>query len=211
MEPRKAKSLQKLLDQVNAAYPGRSKDSDGWIGDEAHSSRTSDHNPDSRGVVHALDITKDLRVGLDSRRLGEALKASADPRIKYIISNGEIWNPSIAPGWRKYSGINPHTAHVHISVVSDPELADSTRDWSMALSGVTLKPDPSAPPPLPTIRRGSTNSEKIIEIWTLLLMQEKGFGSVLEAAVKAFQKREGLVVDGVVGSQTWEKLKQKDS
>ena len=36
------------------------------------------------------------------------------------------------------------------------------------------------------------------------------FGSKTEAAVKAFQKANGLTVDGIVGVKTWEKLGQKD-
>lgn len=40
-----AESLQQLLDQVNQMAPGRSKASDGAIGDTSHQSRRSDHNP----------------------------------------------------------------------------------------------------------------------------------------------------------------------
>ena len=46
---RVAKSLLKLKEQVNQAFPDRSKDSDGTIGDEHHSARASDHNPDTDG------------------------------------------------------------------------------------------------------------------------------------------------------------------
>jgi hypothetical protein len=55
------------------AFPGQrtlaepfSKDSDGSIGDEHHSARASDHNPDEHGVVHAIDITHDPKGGFDS-------------------------------------------------------------------------------------------------------------------------------------------------
>ena len=60
-----AKSLEVLLKQVNAQAPGRSKVSDGGIGDEEHSSRASDHNPNAAGVVQALDLTHDPAGGFD--------------------------------------------------------------------------------------------------------------------------------------------------
>ena len=47
MSWRLAHGLEKLRSQVNEKWPLRSKDSDGSIGDEHHSARASDHNPDS--------------------------------------------------------------------------------------------------------------------------------------------------------------------
>ena len=51
-----------LRGQVNNRWPNRDKRSDGTKGDSAHAARVSDHNPDSKGVVHALDIDEDLRM-----------------------------------------------------------------------------------------------------------------------------------------------------
>lgn len=132
---RAAKSLDVLLKQVNTAWPGRSKASDGTIGDQKHSARTSDHNPNAAGVVCARDITHDPKHGLDARKLAEALVASKDPRIKYIISNGQICS---GPGanhpawvWRPYSGSNAHRKHVHISVRSPAALYDNEAPWKL--------------------------------------------------------------------------------
>lgn len=141
---RAAKSLDVLLKQVNAKWPDRSTKSDGTIGDTAHSARKSDHNPNDAGVVCARDITHDPAHGLDARKLAEALVASKDERIKYIISNGEICS---GPGanhpawkWRPYTGANAHRKHVHISVRSPAALYDSTALWNLG-GGVATKPD----------------------------------------------------------------------
>jgi hypothetical protein len=136
---RVAKSLATLRDQVNALYPNRSKSSDGTVGDAAHAATKSDHNPNSDGVVTAMDITHDPAHGLDARRLAETLVASRDKRIKYIISNAQIISSQVSPWvWRPYNGINAHRAHVHISVDGNPSLYDDARPWT--LSGKVAPP-----------------------------------------------------------------------
>src|SRR5262245_48269452 len=100
-----AKALDILRSQMNAKYPNRSKVSDGWIGDQANAGRTSDHNPNSEGVVTALDITHDPAHGLDTWKLADILRNCKDPRIKYVISNGRIFSSAVSPWqWRPYSG-----------------------------------------------------------------------------------------------------------
>jgi hypothetical protein len=144
---RLAKSLETLRSQVNAAYPGRDKSADGSIGDAAHASRASDHNPwvkdGKTGIVTAIDITHDPKVGLDSGKLADALRASRDPRIKYIISNRRICSGAGGTSpwrWRKYNGANPHNHHVHLSVESKKSLYDSVEPWAAVskLSAVQL-------------------------------------------------------------------------
>lgn len=123
---RRAHSLQTLLAQINALVPLRNKASDGWIGDTAHANRSSDHNPDAAGVVHAQDITHDP-IRLSGGWLTDTLVRHRDPRIKYIIWNHRIWNT--AQGWQSYTGSSPHTQHVHISVVSGPA-GDNASPWN---------------------------------------------------------------------------------
>ncbi|WP_309132627.1 hypothetical protein [Brevibacterium sp.] len=126
---RVARALDKLLAQINAAAPRRSKRSDGSIGDTAHSARASDHNPDSRGIVHARDFTHDPKGGFDAHAFVRRLAKAGDSRIKYLISNRQISNPKIGAGrWRPYSGSNPHKAHAHVSCVYGRG-EDDTRPW----------------------------------------------------------------------------------
>ena len=49
-----------LRKQVDRRWPKRDRGADGIIGDKAHQARPSDHNPNSRGFVDAIDIDADL-------------------------------------------------------------------------------------------------------------------------------------------------------
>lgn len=135
---RVAKSLLVLRRQVDAVAPARHRDSDGTIGDQQHAARHSDHNPWVRdgkmGVVTALDITHDPDGGCNAEAIAEAIKASCDSRVKYIIWNRRITSSYIINGvnawdWRHFPGTNPHTQHVHISVKPDKILYDSEEKW----------------------------------------------------------------------------------
>lgn len=137
-----AKSLDVLRAQVDAKFPNRSKRSDGWIGDAAHAARASDHNPNSAGVVCALDITHDPAHGVDTWAMAEMLRQQRDRRIKYVISNGRIFSSAVSPWqWRPYSGANKHAHHVHISVLDDPARCDDGAPWRLSAPlGVPMPP-----------------------------------------------------------------------
>lgn len=204
---RLARSLETLREQINARAPDRDKSSDGAIGDEAHASRSSDHNPWVRdgamGVVTAIDVTHDPVRGVNAGALAETLRASGDPRIKYIISNRRIANSG--QPWRAYSGANPHDKHFHVSVRPEKSRYDSIAPWNL---GAEISPDPSAVPVIakPLLKRGS-EGEAVARLQTLLRIVADGqFGPSTENAVKIFQKKRGLVVDGKVGPYTWDRL-----
>lgn len=137
---RVAECLLTLRSQVNALAPSRSKVSDGTIGDAAHQSRASDHNPWVRdgvtGIVTAMDITHNPESGCDAELLAQALHKDKDPRIKYLIWNRLIANSSAVGGaqawaWRPYRGANPHTRHIHISVKPEKARYDSEEPWDL--------------------------------------------------------------------------------
>jgi hypothetical protein len=122
MKYKLCKAGQQLREQFDDSYPSRDRTSDGWIGDTRHSARTSDHNPDAEGIVRAIDIDRDLS-GKKKPDLMPDLadqirlfaKSDSSKRISYIIFNGKIASPRMGWRWRKYSGINPHDHHCHIS------------------------------------------------------------------------------------------------
>jgi hypothetical protein len=133
---RTAKSLIHLRDQINQVAPNRSKASDGTIGDAAHASRKSDHNPwvkdGAIGVVTAMDITNDPARGCDAQKLVDALVNSRDARIKYVIWNRRKISSQVQPWvWRAYTGTNPHNKHFHVSVKPDKADYDSEANWQI--------------------------------------------------------------------------------
>jgi hypothetical protein len=75
-------------------------------------------------------------------------------------------------------------------------------------------PDPPLPPPRPELRRGSRGDavrclQRTLNNWGGAKLTVDGdFGPVTEAAVLRYQKAHGLVVDGIVGNQTWRSLEQ---
>lgn len=138
---RVANSLNRLLEQINQMAPGRRKASDGSIGDPNHQRRNSDHNPwvidGKTGVVTARDITDDARGGCSAQAIADAISAAKDRRVKYLIWNRQICSSGKQPWvWRPYSGSNPHTKHIHISVHPDKTLYDDASDWTLTAAEV---------------------------------------------------------------------------
>lgn len=137
---RLAPCLVALVDETDELYPARTRTADGSIGDPAHQDRVSDHNPDDSGDVLAVDITDDKPAGCDVQRLMDHLVATRDDRVKYLIHqrvvvNCNDWKP------RRYTGDNPHTYHLHISV-RDTAKQDTSQWWPPQPSHQPQEPDP---------------------------------------------------------------------
>lgn len=118
-----APALLTLRDQIDARWPSRSTASDGCCASSAHHQQnpSSDHEPDAAGFAHAFDITNDATHGPNLDVLASLLMV--DHRIKYLIFQRRIWFPKGKPGgrpagWSAYTGPNPHTKHLHCSIVA---------------------------------------------------------------------------------------------
>lgn len=135
--------LTAILKEANRLAPSRSKAIDGTIGDAAHQAQgsASDHNPDARGIVHAVDVTHDPP-RFDAHAHGEAIRVRCangqETRVKYLVSNdGKDRIAStvikLTPGagfgrrwqWRRQSGTD-HASHLHISILSGAAVENST-------------------------------------------------------------------------------------
>lgn len=225
MTYRLARSLETLRAEINNRWPGRDKTSDGWIGDAAHATRTSDHNPWIKdhhgvGVVRAFDADAghggDTGIGLTIAEHVRNLGATGHPALgpgSYVISARRIASPISGWAWRNYTGTNAHISHTHVSVSLAEAGYDSTQAWG--LSGTTVPPPPVPPKPAPgarpTVRVGSSGPavaelQRILNAWYPALPRlavDGRFGPKTDARVRHLQQRAGLAVDGIAGPRTW--------
>jgi hypothetical protein len=117
---------------VDAAYP-TGHAADGTVAGQGHylNSPKSDHTPDKVGDVRAGDIGEVVED--DAFVVAEAIRLSKDPRLKYVIHERRMYSSYNHPNgppyeWRSYSGSNPHSSHVHVSVYRINQTDNSTWD-----------------------------------------------------------------------------------
>ncbi|WP_035736720.1 peptidoglycan-binding domain-containing protein [Glycomyces arizonensis] len=202
---RLARSLQRLESEIQSAHPGTTV----WdIGDEDHQDSWSDHNPSVRGdVVCALDILGDG--GLDLSSFVAHLIANPHPNLRYVIYNRRIYQRRYGFRGRRYSGVNAHKTHVHVSVGDGPD-GRSTRDYDDTSSwGVASIGHGAAPrgltAPAPSLEEGD-EGHRVGQLQRALnavidagLNVDNDFGPLTEAQLKEFQRRAGIDDDGIYG------------
>ncbi len=185
------------LAEATQRFPARNRASDGIMGDAAHCPGPSDHC-----AGNAFDLTHDPDRGCDAHALVEALRQRLDPRVKYIISNARIWNPSIKMDWRPYNGRNPHRAHAHVSIHASAR--GDTSPWWGQVQQRTRCPFPDHP----LLKQGA-KGELVRHLQDLLTRSghsaavDGDFGPGTLRAVQGLQRAKGLSADGIVGPKTW--------
>ncbi|HEX4489671.1 MAG TPA: hypothetical protein VH914_00550 [Acidimicrobiia bacterium] len=135
--------------------------SDGSCGDATHATRESDHNPDARGIPHAVDISQstpgapywDPKYGLfDAHAYGfeiaQPMRSGEETRVKYLVSflagHDVIFDPAVSMAWRENGTGTEHASHLHVSFTVATE--QSTAPLFRAAA-----PPPLPPPPPPTV------------------------------------------------------------
>ncbi len=155
--------------------------------------------PDSQG-----------RPGAMARRFG----------INYIIWNRQMWRAyDPGRGWAPYSGVSPHTDHIHMSFTWDGAYQRTSWWTGTALMSVQLtgpisgatSPVTTTTPPMtatgyPLLKRGDTHKDLMIAQGALGLAKDGSFGPGTEAAVASFQSRNGVAVTKQLDNATWTKL-----
>lgn len=212
-----------LRGEFDTVNPHRDRRSDGWIGDDSHALRTSDHNPDTRGVVHAIDVDKD---GVPMARIVAFVvarcKAGQETRLQYVIFRRTIWSRSW--GWtaRAYTGLNPHTQHAHFSA-RYADVAGDAHPWGVAAAfGPTATPAVPAPAPRAQSAHPAGSRQLIYRSPSLAGADVKfvqewigeahcgapdgRYGLATATGVRWYQRMRGLTSDGVVGPKTWRNM-----
>lgn len=121
-----APALETGRTEVNLRWPNRDKRSDGTIGDAAHQTRASDHNPNARGSVNAWDMDVG---GVDARAVKEAFERH--PSAHYWIHDGKIADADNGFNPVDYNGSNPHIEHVHFSIRQTAIAEQNRRSWGI--------------------------------------------------------------------------------
>lgn len=137
-------NLAVLRAEFNARWPRRDRASDGWIGDQAHASGTSGHNPDESGraerqdadnvdEVRALDLDKDVDPTPGDELYAELDRIRRTPELRrrliYIIYRRQIASATNGWVWRPYTGSNPHNEHGHLS--GHPDHDNNRAPWGV--------------------------------------------------------------------------------
>lgn len=145
-----APSLKRLQKDLDERF-GEDRPNDGTIGDASHAARKSEHNPnrDSSddvpdGAVTAMDIYTKVgsKTWISAAEFTKLLNTfKKDSRVWYVIHKGYIYSRTYNWAKRKYTGSNPHTNHIHISLRQTKAAVNSTAAW---LSDP--KPEPTPQP-----------------------------------------------------------------
>ena len=204
-----APSLAQLRREINTRWPNRDKSTDGSVGDLSHAARASDHNPNSRRSVNAIDVDED---GIDAWGLVALL--ITDPRVYYVIYEGRIWQRKYNFVPRPYTGINAHRQHIHVSIIQSVAAEQNTAPWGVAKIGASssVKPSTGGSPSKPsTTKPNATNTNQSEEDELMALSKEtlnQIATAVLTVPVTANGKRAALVqhmADGFVDDEAQSK------
>jgi hypothetical protein len=175
--PTLAHNLDVRRTEVHKVYP---KMVIGWIGDQAHQTEKSDHNPDSRGIVHAIDLMVQAGTPAAERLLAWVRSYTAD--LEYFIHNRKIY--TLARGFQPtaYTGSDPHTNHIHIS-----GRHGSTGKNSATGTGYDTKAERLSPPPIPEEEDDMALSDEDKAWITSLVFHSKQFNPATPGDASSYQ------------------------
>jgi len=117
------------------------------------------------------------------------------------VKQGQVIGLSGASGLGKENGYGPHL-HLSFRLGGRPTMGAGNIDFEAVLRGTQPVSNSR-----PTLRRGAPAGPDVLYLQNKLGVTPPGpFGPKTHTAVVAFQKKHGLLADGVVGPLTWSKL-----
>ncbi|GAB48454.1 peptidoglycan-binding domain-containing protein [Mobilicoccus pelagius] len=215
-----------LVDTYGTGVFGVSRFCDGSQS-EHHEGRAVDwmlsaNDPTQKAVAESFLAWLTANSGERARRLG----------VQYVIWNRTMWR-AYAPerGFAPYSGPNPHTDHIHLSLTWDGAMG-RTSWWSGQVvhtqdvgtcrvyagqpapiyAGRRTTPCPSSLPaapasPFPNVAIGSRDRANVARGQQALGITADGvFGRGTQQSVLAYQRSRGLPTSGVLDKATWNRL-----
>ncbi len=169
---------------------------------DAHGAQITDHIVP---YFRAIKSTMGERYRAGIYGCGAACAAALDAAVVDAawLSNARGWN-----GYQAFLASNRWVLLQHLPVKIgglDVDPDDGQGDTGAFVPfGEAAAPEPIAPPAKPLLAKGSTGPF-VQELLTRLKLEPE-FGDKTDAAVRKFQAAHGLLVDGVVGDQTWTAL-----
>jgi murein DD-endopeptidase MepM/ murein hydrolase activator NlpD len=123
------------------------------------------------------------------------------------VKKGQVIGLSGGSGLGKENGYGPHL-HLSFRVGGKPTMGVGNIDYEAFLAQQGGKPGNGARPfPGRELKRGEPAGPDVLYLQNKLGVNPTGpFGPATHAAVVAFQKKHGLLADGIVGRLTWSKL-----
>jgi hypothetical protein len=222
------KGLNTVRAEFNDAFQQRSKASDGSVGDLAHQTGSSGHNPDKTGKaeyrdgdaydeVRAIDVTANLVPGssidwmeLVVQFLVKKARSGGYIPFRYMIYKGRIW--SRTDGWktRTYTGVNKHDKHAHFS----GDYTQTADNWTGTLGLASVRGGSAGGGGNMLVKRGDSSQE--VAFWQYVLADlgfykdpvDTDFGPKMEAALNAYRRAKGVTstTTSVTGWQGWSML-----
>jgi murein L,D-transpeptidase YcbB/YkuD len=150
-------------------------------------------------VVRALDIDKD---GIHIPSLLASIMIH--PSTNYVIHDRRIFRRGDRFKPRAYTGGNPHTSHIHDSIMHSSGSENNKTEFTILKYGTTTWHG--------KLLRLEMSSWEVKELQALLnaygfaLYLDSSFGPLTDSAVRQFQRAMGIGVDGIVGPVTRSKL-----
>ena len=127
------------------------------------------------------------------------------PEIQKAIAKAKQLGFEWGGDWKGFVD-KPHLQYNYKGYGTDKESKNKTISKPGSSVKEQVKSEAIVPYPGKPLKVGSKGKD-VERIQRALKIKVDGvFGKQTEAAVKAYQKRKGLVVDGIVGSQTWNML-----